>query len=156
MAYPVTVTVQPCVAGRNRLTTAFRIILAIPHIVLVGGVEYAGIGRGTSQSVGSHGGLLSACFRVAEDGGAPGDVIAMAVGRPGALTGAMVRPGVAILDFGASIVDGKMVGDVDYASVEPIAGAITPVPGGTGPMTNVMLLKNTLRAYEWRHASGFH
>ena len=78
------------------------------------------------------------------------DVLAVAVGRPGLITGDMVSPGVTILDFGMNIVDGVLVGDVDAASVTPVAGAITPVPGGTGPMTNAMLLANTLQAARWR------
>ncbi|HLZ07973.1 MAG TPA: bifunctional 5,10-methylenetetrahydrofolate dehydrogenase/5,10-methenyltetrahydrofolate cyclohydrolase, partial [Chloroflexota bacterium] len=78
------------------------------------------------------------------------DILAVAVGRPGLITGDMVSPGVTILDFGMNLVDGVLVGDVDAASVTPVAGAITPVPGGTGPMTNAMLLANTLRAARWR------
>lgn len=74
------------------------------------------------------------------------DVLAVAVGRPGTITGDMVAPGAVVLDFGINVVDGKLVGDVDAASVAPVAGALSPVPGGTGPMTNAMLLSNTLEA----------
>ena len=59
----------------------------------------------------------------------------------------MVKPGVAVIDVGMNrLADGKLVGDVDFASVAPLASAITPVPGGVGPMTITMLLNNTLRA----------
>ncbi len=73
-------------------------------------------------------------------------ILAVAVGRPGMISGDMVAPGAVVLDFGINVVDGKLVGDVDQAVVSSVAGAITPVPGGTGPMTNAMLLSNTLEA----------
>ncbi|MBI2941593.1 MAG: bifunctional 5,10-methylenetetrahydrofolate dehydrogenase/5,10-methenyltetrahydrofolate cyclohydrolase [Chloroflexi bacterium] len=77
------------------------------------------------------------------------EILAVAVGRPGLVRGDMVREGAVVLDFGMNVVDGKLVGDVDYESARERAGAITPVPGGTGPMTNATLLRNTLRAAEW-------
>jgi methylenetetrahydrofolate dehydrogenase (NADP+)/methenyltetrahydrofolate cyclohydrolase len=58
----------------------------------------------------------------------------------------MVKPGAVVIDVGITRVEGKLVGDVDFAAVEPIASAITPVPGGVGLMTRVGLLMNTLRA----------
>jgi methylenetetrahydrofolate dehydrogenase (NADP+)/methenyltetrahydrofolate cyclohydrolase len=78
------------------------------------------------------------------------DILAVAAGRPGLITGDMVAPGAVVLDFGMNLVSGALVGDVDAASVGEIAGAITPVPGGTGPMTNAMLLVNTLQAAKWQ------
>ena len=75
------------------------------------------------------------------------DIVAAAVGRAGLITGAMLKPGAAVVDFGINVLeDGRMVGDVDYASAAEVAGAITPVPGGTGPVTNMMLLRNLLLA----------
>jgi len=68
------------------------------------------------------------------------------VGRARLITADMVKPGAVVIDFGVNFVDGKMVGDVDFEAVKEVAGAITPVPGGTGPMTNAMLLKNVLEA----------
>jgi methylenetetrahydrofolate dehydrogenase (NADP+) / methenyltetrahydrofolate cyclohydrolase len=73
------------------------------------------------------------------------DIVAVAVGRPRMVTGAMLKPGAVVVDFGINDVDGSMVGDVDYASAVEVAGAITPVPGGTGPVTNLMLLKNVVQ-----------
>jgi methylenetetrahydrofolate dehydrogenase (NADP+)/methenyltetrahydrofolate cyclohydrolase len=58
----------------------------------------------------------------------------------------MVKPGAVVIDVGITKVEGKLVGDVDFTGVEPIASAITPVPGGVGLMTRVGLLMNTLRA----------
>jgi len=75
------------------------------------------------------------------------EIVVAAVGRAGLITGAMLRPGAVVVDFGINLLDdGAMVGDVDFASAAEVAGAITPVPGGTGPVTNVMLLRNVLRA----------
>ncbi len=73
----------------------------------------------------------------------------MAVGRPGLITPKMVAPGAVVLDFGTNDVGGRLAGDVDPAVAE-VAGYMTPVPGGAGPMTNVMLLRNTLRAAQRR------
>jgi hypothetical protein len=58
----------------------------------------------------------------------------------------MIKPGATVLDFGFAQLEGEWVGDVDYEPAKEIAGAISPVPGGTGPMTNVMLMRNTLTA----------
>ncbi len=76
-----------------------------------------------------------------------GEIVVAAVGRAGLITGAMLRPGAVVVDFGTNVLaDGTLVGDVDFASAVEVAGAITPVPGGTGPVTNVMLLRNVLQA----------
>lgn len=75
------------------------------------------------------------------------DILIVAIGRAGFITGDMVKPGAVVVDVGINrMPDGKLCGDVDFASVAPRAYAITPVPGGVGPMTITMLLRNTLRA----------
>jgi methylenetetrahydrofolate dehydrogenase (NADP+)/methenyltetrahydrofolate cyclohydrolase len=74
------------------------------------------------------------------------DVLVAAVGRPRLITGAMVKDGATVIDVGMNRVDGALVGDVDFESASARARAITPVPGGVGPMTIAMLLRNTLRA----------
>ena len=77
------------------------------------------------------------------------DVLCVAAGRPRTVTGDMVKEGAWVVDVGINRLEtGKLVGDVDFASVAPRARAITPVPGGVGPMTIAMLLRNTLRAAE--------
>lgn len=74
------------------------------------------------------------------------DILVAAVGKAGVVTADMVKPGAVVIDVGINrLPDGHVVGDVDFANVEPIAGAITPVPGGVGPMTITMLLHNTLK-----------
>jgi methylenetetrahydrofolate dehydrogenase (NADP+)/methenyltetrahydrofolate cyclohydrolase len=74
------------------------------------------------------------------------DVIVAAAGKPGLIAGEMVREGATVIDVGTNRVDGKLVGDVEFDSVRERAAAITPVPGGVGPMTRAMLLVNTLAA----------
>ncbi len=77
------------------------------------------------------------------------DVVVAAVGRRNTLSGAMVKPGAVVIDVGINRDDaGKLCGDVDFAGVSQVAGWITPVPGGVGPMTIAMLLANTLQAAE--------
>ena len=70
------------------------------------------------------------------------------VGVPGLVTGDMIKPGAIVIDAGINRVEGKTVGDVDFASVEPVAGYISPVPGGVGPVTRTILVANTLTAAE--------
>jgi methylenetetrahydrofolate dehydrogenase (NADP+)/methenyltetrahydrofolate cyclohydrolase len=66
------------------------------------------------------------------------------------ITGDMIKPGAAVIDVGINRTDNGLVGDVEYASAAQVAGAITPVPGGVGPMTIAMLLANTLEAARLR------
>ena len=83
------------------------------------------------------------------------DIVVAAAGRPGLIGGGMLKPGATVIDFGINFpawAGGKMVGDVDFASAVEVAGAITPVPGGTGPVTNMMLVRNALAAA--REAAG--
>ncbi len=74
------------------------------------------------------------------------DILVTAVGRPRIIRREIVKPGAVVIDVGISRVDGRIVGDVDFEAVREVAGAITPMPGGTGPMTIAMLLENTLAA----------
>lgn len=78
------------------------------------------------------------------------DVVIAAAGKPNLVTGEMVREGATVIDVGTNRVDGKLVGDIEFDSVGERAGAITPVPGGVGPMTRAMLLVNTLAAARGR------
>ena len=76
------------------------------------------------------------------------DILVAAVGKPKFVTADMVKPGAAVVDVGINRVDGKVVGDVDFDSVEKVAGYISPVPGGVGKMTICMLMENTVEAAE--------
>ena len=83
------------------------------------------------------------------------DVVVAAVGRRGLVTADMIKPGATVIDVGTNRGDdGKLVGDVDFDAVAEVAGAITPVPGGVGPMTRTMLLQNTLEAARRRRGLG--
>jgi methylenetetrahydrofolate dehydrogenase (NADP+) / methenyltetrahydrofolate cyclohydrolase len=74
------------------------------------------------------------------------EILVVAAGHPGLVTGDMVRRGVVVVDVGINVVDGSIVGDVDFESVRGRAAAITPVPGGVGPLTNALLLAHLVRA----------
>lgn len=74
------------------------------------------------------------------------DLIGVAAGCAGLVTPEMVKPGATVLDFGVNVVDGAIVGDADYQGLLGVAGAITPVPGGTGPVTALVLARNTVAA----------
>jgi methylenetetrahydrofolate dehydrogenase (NADP+)/methenyltetrahydrofolate cyclohydrolase len=77
------------------------------------------------------------------------DVLVVATGKPKMITGSMVKPGSVVIDVGINrLPDGKLCGDVDFDTAKYVAGWITPVPGGVGPMTITMLLMNTLEAVE--------
>jgi methylenetetrahydrofolate dehydrogenase (NADP+) / methenyltetrahydrofolate cyclohydrolase len=74
------------------------------------------------------------------------DILCVAVGRPGMVRGDWIKPGAIVVDFGTNYTADGVVGDCNHDEVAEVAGMLTPVPGGTGPMTNVMLLENLLRA----------
>ena len=76
------------------------------------------------------------------------DILVAAMGAAEFVKADMVKPGATVIDVGVNRLDGKLVGDVDFANVQPIAGKITPNPGGVGPMTVAMLMRNTVRAAE--------
>ena len=83
------------------------------------------------------------------------DILVSAAGCPGLVTADMVKPGAAVVDVSMNRgADGKLTGDVDYPAVEPVAGFLTPVPGGVGPMTRVCLLQNVLRAARLRQGES--
>ncbi len=75
------------------------------------------------------------------------DILVVAVGIPNFVTGDMIKPGAVVIDVGINrVAEKKLVGDVEFETAEKVAGAITPVPGGVGPMTIAMLMKNTVKA----------
>jgi methylenetetrahydrofolate dehydrogenase (NADP+)/methenyltetrahydrofolate cyclohydrolase len=87
------------------------------------------------------------------------DILIAAIGKPRFVTKDMVKPGAVVIDVGINRIPdatkksgNRLVGDVDYDNVAPICSAITPVPGGVGPMTVAMLMKNTLKAYKIRRS----
>jgi methylenetetrahydrofolate dehydrogenase (NADP+)/methenyltetrahydrofolate cyclohydrolase len=81
------------------------------------------------------------------------DIVVVAIGRAGFITGDMLKPGAVVVDVGINVVDGQLVGDVDFATASRVASAITPVPGGVGPLTNAILLTHLVQAAR-NQASG--
>ncbi|WP_224389999.1 bifunctional 5,10-methylenetetrahydrofolate dehydrogenase/5,10-methenyltetrahydrofolate cyclohydrolase [Pseudonocardia sp. ICBG1293] len=143
---------RPCTpAGVIALLDAGGIGLAGSHAVVVGRSTLVGrpraqllLGRDATVTVAhSRTRDLPAVTRAA-------DVLVAAVGVPGIITRAHVAPGAAVIDVGIHRTATGLVGDVDQADVAPVAGALTPVPGGVGPMTIAMLLANTVTAAESR------
>ena len=80
------------------------------------------------------------------------EIVIVAAGHPGLITGPMLRRGATVVDVGINVVDDRIVGDVDFESASKVASAITPVPGGVGPLTNALLLAHLLRAAQSRAA----
>lgn len=143
---------RPCTpAGIQQLLIRRQIPTAGQHAVIVGrsdivgkpmAIMLAGRGEGGDATVTlchSRTPDLAAVTRTA-------DLLVVAIGRPRFVTAEMVRPGATVIDVGINRSEDGLVGDVDFHGVAEVAGRITPVPGGVGPLTRVMLLDNTLRA----------
>jgi len=120
------------------------------HAVVVGRSDI--VGKPMAMLLVNAGATVTVCHSKTRDLGAmtrQGDILVVATGRAGLVTGSMVKPGAVVIDVGVNrLPDGKLAGDVDYASASAVASRITPVPGGVGPMTIAMLLANTVKAAE--------
>lgn len=141
---------------------------AAVEIVKRSGIEIAGkraVVIGRSNVVGKPAALLllrenatvTICHSKTKDLAAAvrgAEIVVVAVGKPGLVTGAMLRRGATVVDIGINVVGGKIVGDVDFESARQVAGAITPVPGGVGPVTNALLLTHLLRAANGQAAAA--
>jgi methylenetetrahydrofolate dehydrogenase (NADP+) / methenyltetrahydrofolate cyclohydrolase len=132
---------------RNGIETAGR------HVVILGRSEI--VGRPLSIMLSQHGtggdATVTLCHSRTHDLPAVtrlADILIVAIGRPKFVTANMVKPGAVVIDVGINRTDDGVVGDVDFEAVAKVAGAITPVPGGVGPLTIAMLLRNTLLAAE--------
>jgi methylenetetrahydrofolate dehydrogenase (NADP+)/methenyltetrahydrofolate cyclohydrolase len=140
----------PCTpAGILELLDREKIEIAGTHAVVVGRSEI--VGKPVAMLLLHRHATVTVCHSRTADLAAEtrrADVLVAAVGRPRLVTGSMVKSGAVVIDVGINRVDGALVGDVDFHTVAPVASAITPVPGGIGPMTVAMLLRNTLRAFE--------
>ena len=129
--------------------------------VVIAGAEAVVLGRGNlagkpmaailSQKARHGGATVTLCHSQTRDIAAHcrrADILIAAMGSPEFVKAGMVKPGATVIDVGVNRVNGKLVGDVDFAGVQPVAGKITPNPGGVGPMTIAMLMQNTARAAE--------
>lgn len=134
-------------AGGMEILKRSSIDLRGKHAVMVGRSNI--VGRPMALLMLHQHATVTICHSRTPDLGAvtrQGEILVVAVGRPKVVTGDMIRPGATVIDFGVNVVNDKLVGDVDTEAAMEVAGCVTPVPGGTGPMTNVMLMANTLAA----------
>jgi len=142
-------TVVPCTPlGCMRLIEHAGVQIAGLHAVVVGRSNI--VGKPVAHLLLQKDATVTICHSKSRDLAAicrSADILVAAVGRAKLVTGAMVKPGACVIDVGINrLPDGKLAGDVDYESVKEVAGSITPVPGGVGPMTIAMLLENCIRA----------
>lgn len=141
--------------GVQVLLTRHGIQVAGADVVIVGRSQLVGRPLAALLSLRGANATVTVCHTGTRDLAAHtrrADVVVMAAGAPRMLTADMVRPGAAVIDVGINRgPDGRLVGDVDFDAVAEVAGAITPVPGGVGPMTRAMLLHNTLLAARHQH-----
>jgi methylenetetrahydrofolate dehydrogenase (NADP+) / methenyltetrahydrofolate cyclohydrolase len=137
-------------SGGMEMLRRYNIPIAGKHAVVVG--RSGVVGKPMAFLLLQEDATVTICHRRTPDLAAVvrrADIVVTGAGRAHLIDGAMLQPGAVVVDFGINFPDwseGKMVGDVDFASAVPVAGAITPVPGGTGPVTNMMLMRNTLVA----------
>jgi methylenetetrahydrofolate dehydrogenase (NADP+)/methenyltetrahydrofolate cyclohydrolase len=137
-------------AGVMRLLAHAGVPLAGRHAVIVGRSTI--VGKPLALLLLQKDATVTICHSKTADLAAvtrQADILVAAVGRAKLITADMVKPGASVIDVGVNrLADGKLAGDVDFDAVKEIAGSITPVPGGVGPMTIAMLIANTIRAAE--------
>lgn len=135
-------------AGGMELLRRYGVELRGKRAAVVG--RSAIVGRPMAQLLTLADATVTVCHSRTADLGAvlrECEIVCVAAGRPGLVTAPMIRPGAVVVDFGTNVrEDGSLVGDVAFAEVAEVAGALTPVPGGTGPITNAMLIKNLIAA----------
>jgi methylenetetrahydrofolate dehydrogenase (NADP+)/methenyltetrahydrofolate cyclohydrolase len=147
----------PCTpAGCMRLLASAQVRIQGAHAVVVGRSNI--VGKPMAMLLLNAGATVTVCHSQTRDLAGHtrrADILIAAVGRAGMITADMIKPGAAVIDVGINrSADGRLLGDVDFASAAKVAGWITPVPGGVGPMTVAMLMSNTLTAAERATAPG--
>jgi len=145
--------------GVQMLLERNGIDVAGKHVVIVGRSNIVGkpLALLLLQKARGADATVTVCHSRTRDIGAvtrTADVVVVAIGQARFLKADMVRPGAVVVDVGMNRVDGKLAGDVDFEAVAPLVSAITPVPGGVGPMTITMLLYNTVRAAQLQARRG--
>jgi methylenetetrahydrofolate dehydrogenase (NADP+)/methenyltetrahydrofolate cyclohydrolase len=144
---------RPCTpAGVMALLAHYNIPVRTRRAVVVGASNI--VGRPMALELLLAGATTTVCHRFTQDLAAEladADIVVVAVGKPALVKGAWIKPGAVVVDVGMNrLPDGKLCGDVEFAAAAERAAWITPVPGGVGPMTVAMLMKNTLDAAERR------
>ena len=138
----------PCTpAGVVELVRRTGVPVAGQHVVVLGRSNI--VGKPAASLFLRENATVTICHSRTKDAAAEcrrADILIAAVGRPGLVKKDWVKPGAVVIDVGINRVDGQLVGDVDFQAVKEIASAITPVPGGVGPMTIAMLMKATVEA----------
>lgn len=153
----------PCTPhGVVTLLARYNIHLAGQHVVVVGRSDIVGkplanmlIQRDIGFGPEFANATVTICHSQSKDLAGitrSADVLVAAVGRPGLITASMVKPGAVVIDVGINRVEDRLVGDVDFGPVSQIASFITPVPGGVGPLTIAMLLRNNFEACKQQHS----
>ncbi|MCI8970836.1 MAG: bifunctional methylenetetrahydrofolate dehydrogenase/methenyltetrahydrofolate cyclohydrolase FolD [Oscillibacter sp.] len=143
----------PCTpAGVLELLDAYAIPIQGRRCLILG--RSLLVGRPLAQLLTTRNGTVTLCHSKTQDLPAltrQADILVSAAGRPDLVTADMVKPGAAVIDVAMNRgADGRLTGDVDFPAVESVAGFLTPVPGGVGPMTRTCLLQNVLRAARFR------
>jgi methylenetetrahydrofolate dehydrogenase (NADP+) / methenyltetrahydrofolate cyclohydrolase len=146
-------TLRPCTPyGVMRLLDSTGEIYKGRNAVVVGASNI--VGRPMALELMLAGATVTVCHRFTRDTAehvSRADIVVVAVGRPNLVAGEWIHPGATVIDVGMNrLDDGRLVGDVDFEAAAGRAAWITPVPGGVGPMTVAMLMKNTLQSYETR------
>ena len=141
----------PCTPhGVMKLLEYYGITIEGRHAVVVGRSNI--VGKPMALMLLEKGATVSICNSKTPDLASftrQADIVVVAVGKSKVLSGDMIKPGAAVIDVGINrLPDGSLTGDVDFESVREVAGFLTPVPGGVGPMTITMLLENTIRSSE--------
>jgi methylenetetrahydrofolate dehydrogenase (NADP+)/methenyltetrahydrofolate cyclohydrolase len=142
---------EPCTpAGVLALLERTGVAIEGSHAVIVGRSTI--VGKPLALMLVNRGATVTVCHtrtRDLREHTLRADILVAAAGRPRLVSADMVKPGAAVVDVGINrLPDGKLAGDVDFEGVSRVAGWITPVPGGVGPMTVAMLIANTVRAAE--------
>ena len=152
--------VPPPAVGAMRLLSLYSINPAGRYAVIVGRNQI--IGKPVASLLTEANATVTICHRQTHHLSAftrIADLLVVATQTPGLITGEMLKPGAVVLDFGINYrkngrAAGQIVGDVDFESVRQVAGAVTPMPGGTGPMTVIALLQNVLKAARLQDAEA--
>ena len=147
----------PCTPhGVMKLLEYYGIAIEGQHAVVVGRSNI--VGKPMALMLLEKGATVSICSSKTPDLASftrQADIVVVAVGKSKVLSGAMIKSGATVIDVGINrLADGSLVGDVDFESVLEVAGFLTPVPGGVGPMTITMLLENTIRSSETVHGGS--